>query len=236
MRLFKFLSLVVILMFSVSMARADSGGDGQPKIGASGPGSPDCNSFQGTTSGTGTINANCTVSGTTATTIVFAMPDALTSPNPDTLGLTCSASQLTAIGWTQNENTQTTINGVTVDECSFTAPTASQVSLQDIANALILDITSPTGFSGNTGTGFDGDCDWDDFITGIPVGCDITVTTNGDLSNQLFASNAAFDVAPSTSLLVPFPEPGTLWLLGMGLVALFAMKGRSSRKTARQAS
>lgn len=233
MRLFKFLSLAVVLMFSVSIARADSGGDGHPKLGGSGPGSPNCNSFQGTTSGTGTINADCTVTGTTATTIVFAVPDALTSSNPDTLGLTCSASQLTSIGWTQNANTQVTINGVLVDECSFTAPTASQVTLQDVANALILDILSPTGNGGNNGSGFDGDCDWDDFITGIPVGCDITVTTNGDPANQLFAGNAAFDVAPSTSLLVPFPEPGSLILLviGLGGVALFQYR-RSKRATA----
>jgi hypothetical protein len=221
MRLFKFLSLAVVLMFSVSIARADSGGDGHPKLGGSGPGSPNCNSFQGTTSGTGTINSDCTVNTTPATTIVFAMPDSLTSSNPDELGLTCSASQLTSIGWTQNANTQVTINGVLVDECSFTAPTASQVTLQDIANALILSVVDPTGT--------DCQCNWDDFITGIPVGCDITVTTNGDPANQLFAGNAAYDVAPSPSLLVPFPEPGSLILLAIGLAGLALFQYRRSK-------
>lgn len=228
MKLFKFLSLVAVLTLSVSSALADGGGDGQPKLGASGPGSPNCSSFQGTTNANGTINSDCTVTGTAATTIFFAMVNSLTSPNPNTLGLTCSAPQLTAIGWTQNPNTQVTINGNLVDECSFSAPTSSQVSLQDVANALLESVLTPTGNG-------DCNCNWDDFVTGIPVGCDITVTTNGDSPSQLFAGNAAYDVAPTQGDLIPFPEPGTIWLLGLGLAGLVIVQRRMARKSANQA-
>ena len=224
-KMLKFLAVAAMLMLTVSVARADGGGDGQPKLGASGPGSPNCNSFQGTTNPDGSISSDCTVMGTAATTIFFAMPDSLTSSNPKTLGLTCSAPQLTAIGWTQNPNQQVMINGTLVDECSFSAPTASQVTLQDVANAILLSVLSPTGNG-------DCNCNWNDFVTGIPVGCDITITTNGDKPSQLFAGNAAYDVAPSQSLLVPFPEPGTLALLfiGMGAVALYQIR-RAKRVT-----
>lgn len=208
MRLLKVLSMLALLAFAVNVARADSGGDGQPKLGGSGPGSPNCNSFQATTDSKGAINADCTVTGSTATTIIFAAPDAGTNG-----GLTCSAQQLVAIGWTQNANVQTTVNGVVTDECSFTAPTASNVTLKDLANAAIESILTPTGNSSCS-------CNWDDFIFGIPVGCDITVTTKGDAPNQLFAPNTQFDVAPTTSALIPFPEPGTLWLVLFGMAGL----------------
>lgn len=208
MKLLKILSLAAMLAFAVNIARADSGGDGQPKLGGSGPGSPNCNSFQASTDANGAINADCTVNGSTATTIIFAAPDAGTNG-----GLTCSAQQLVAIGWTQNANTQSTINGVVTDECSFTAPTASNLTLQDIGNAILESILTPTGNSSC-------ECNWDDFIFGIPVGCDITVTTAGDSPNQLFAPNTQFDVAPTAGALIPFPEPGTLWLVLFGVAGL----------------
>lgn len=225
-KMLKFLSVAAMLVLSVSVARADGGGDGQPKLGASGPGSPNCSSFQGTTASNGSINSDCTVTGTTATSIFFAAPNSVTSSNPNTLGLTCSAPQLTAIGWTQNPNTQTMINGVLVDECSFSAPTASQVTVKDVANAILLSVLTPTGNG-------DCNCNWNDFVTGIPVGCDITITTNGDSPSQLFAGNASYDVAPSQTLLVPFPEPGTLLLLviGLGAIALYEIR-RVKRATA----
>jgi len=211
----RFLMLMAVVVLAAGTAMADSGGDGQPKLGAGGPGSPDCSSFQGAADPTGAINADCTVSGSTATTIIFAVPDALSSPNPNTLGLTCSAPQLTAIGWTQNANQQVAINGTLVDECSFTAPTASQVTGWDIANAVLLSVLDSTGNC---------NCNWTNFITGIPVGCDITVTTNGDKLSQLFAPNAAFDVAPTVTDLVPFPEPGTLWFVAIGLAGLMVYR------------
>jgi hypothetical protein len=208
LKLFRVLSVVALLALAVSVARADSGGDGQPKLGGSGPGSPNCNAFQASTDASGSINADCTVTGTTATTIIFAAPDAGTNG-----GLTCSAQQLVAIGWTQNANVQTTINGVVTDECSFTAPTLSTVTLKDIANAALESILTPVGNSSCQ-------CNWANFIFGIPVGCDITVTTAGDLPNQLFAPNTQFDVAPTVGTLIPFPEPGTLWLVLFGMAGL----------------
>jgi hypothetical protein len=211
--------MAALLVFAVSVARADSGGDGQPKLGGSGPGSPDCNSFQGSADANGNINADCTVSGAAQTTIIFAAPDNTTNG-----GLTCSANRLVAIGWTQNANVQTTINGVVTDECSFSAPTASTVTLQDLANSVLESAFSPTGNG-------DQNCNWDDFVFGIPVGCDVTVTTAGDPSNELFTPNAQFDVAPSTSDLVPFPEPGTLWLMVLGLGGLAIMQRKLARKS-----
>lgn len=226
LKLFRVLSMVALLAFAVNVARADSGGDGHPKLGGSGPGSPNCNSFQASTdAGGGIDNLDCTVNGTTATTIVFAVPDAGTiTPGAPNGGLTCSAQQLVAIGWTQNANVQTTINGVLTDECSFTAPTASQVTLKDIGNAILESALTPTGSSTCQ-------CNWDDFIFGIPVGCDITVTTAGDPSNQLFAPNTNFDVAPTISNLIPFPEPGTIWLMLFGFAGLFFLQRKMVRRS-----
>jgi hypothetical protein len=218
LKLFRALSLVALLAFAVTTALADGGGDGQPKLSGKGPGSPNCSSFQASTNAAGQIlDEDCTVTGTAATTIFFAAPDAGTNG-----GLTCSANQLVAIGWTQNANVQTTINGVVTDECSFTAPAANKVSLKDIANAAWETLTQSTG---------DCNCDWDDFITGIPVGCDIAVTTAGDAPNQLFAPNTQFDVSPTQANLIPFPEPGTLWLLVIGFAGLAIVQRKFARKS-----
>jgi hypothetical protein len=219
LKVFRVLAIASLMVFVGSPVRADGGADGQPKLGGSGPGSPNCNSFQASANTKGAINADCTVNGSTATTIIFAAPDAGTNG-----GLTCSARQLTAIGWTQNANMQTGINGVLTDECSFTAPTAATVTLQDIGNAILESLFTPTGNSSCQ-------CNWDNFIFGIPVGCDITVTTSGDSPNQLFDPNTQFDVAPTASSLIPFPEPGTLWLLVFGLTGLAIMHRKFARKS-----
>src|ERR1700690_722265 len=224
-KLFKILSVAALLALGVSAARADSGGDSQPKLGGAGPGSPNCGSFQGSADSTGAINADCTVTGTMASTIIFAAPDAETSANPKDLGLTCIAPQFLEIGWTMT-NSQVMMNGVLTDECTLTAPTASTVTAQDIANAQKL-----SGGPNND----EPDCDWDDFVYGIPVGCDITVTTAGNKPNQLFAPNASFDVAPGQSQLVPFPEPGTLFLLVVGLGGLAILQRKHARKSIAQA-
>jgi hypothetical protein len=222
-KMLKFLSVAAMLILSVGVARADSGGDGHAKLGASGPGSPNCSSFQAQADQNGNINSDCTVTGQTATSIFFAVQNSQTSNNPKTLGLSCSAPQLTAIGWTQNPTQQVMINGALVDECSFSAPTASQVTIQDIANSILESVLTPTG-NGNC------NCNWNDFITGIPVGCDITITTQGNAQNQNFASNATYDVAPSQGQLIPFPEPGTILLLMIGLGAIVLYQKRQAKR------
>ncbi len=222
MRLYRALPFAAMFLLAVSTAFADGGGDGAPKMGAGGPGSPSCSTFQSSADSNGDINAECTVTGDVPeTTIIFAAPANETSSNPDTLGLSCTAPLLTAIGWTQNPNQQVTINGTVVDECSFTAPTLKTVTLSDVANAAWESIADNTG---------DCNCNWADFILGIPVGCDVTVTTQGDPSTELFAANAAFDVAPTQSDVLPFPEPGTLWLLAFGVVALVLFQRRQAKR------
>ena len=220
MKLIRVLSLVALLGISVSVALADSGGDGQPKLGGAGPGSPDCSSFQATADQNGAINTDCTVTGSTATTIFFAAPNSETSANPNDLGLTCLAPNFLLLGWTQNANVQVTINGVLTDECSFTAPAVA--SAKDIADALMLDATQSTGSA---------QCGWREFITGIPVGCDITISTTGNKPNQLFAPDASFDVSPSQPDIIPFPEPATLWLMVLGLAGLAITQRRLVRKS-----
>jgi PEP-CTERM motif len=224
LKLIQILTVAAVLAFGVSVAHADSGGDGQPKLGGKGPGSPDCGTFQGSADSTGAINADCTVTGTMASTIIFAAPNAQTSANPNFLGLTCIAPQFLEEGWTMT-NSQVTMNGVLTDECTLTAPTASTVTAQDIANSIKL--------SGGANSD-EPDCDWDDFVFGIPVGCDITITTAGDKPNQLFAPNASFDVSPSQGQLVPFPEPSTLMLLVFGLGGLAIVQRKLARKSIAQ--
>jgi hypothetical protein len=197
------------------VAHADSTGDGRVVMGGGPAGSPSCSSFQTSTDATGAIATNsddCTVTGSTpATVVAFAIPAADTNG-----GLTC-VSSLTNIGWTASQ-TSFSLGGVQVDECSFTAPTKVSWETQ----SYLWSIGDPYLGHG------DHDCDLDDFVLGIPVGCDITFSTNGDASNQLFVENAPFDVAPTNdpSGLVPFPEPGSFALLLLGMVTLPLLRRR----------
>ncbi|MGD1211172.1 MAG: PEP-CTERM sorting domain-containing protein [Candidatus Acidiferrales bacterium] len=210
MKLLKVLGAVGLTLFAVGVVRADStGGDSRIVLGGGPGGSPSCSSFQASADSSGVIaNGDCIVTGTTATVVAFATPAA------DVLGgaLTCS-SNLTNIGWNPSGTSQVTIGGILVDECLFTAPSSVSDATIDYLKYVIHD-----PYRGHN----DGDCDLDDFVLGIPVGCDITSNTvSGATGTDLFAADAVFDVAPTTADFVTFtPEPGSLALLMLGLVTL----------------
>jgi hypothetical protein len=212
MRLIKIASLLsLVLLFSASIVGAD-GIDGHIRMGGGGGGSPSCNSFQGTTDGNGLINGHCAVTGETVTTIEFAILDQNSNG-----GLSCSAPGLSAINWTASPVTTSVSNGVTVDQCSFTAPTT--ITQEAYLHSIFQDGSPKIN---------DGDCDLDDFLLGIPVGCDVTFNTS--IPKQLFAENSLFDVsANNTPLATLTPEPQSLSLLLLGLAGLPFVRRKVAR-------
>jgi hypothetical protein len=211
-RLAKIASLLTLVLFSASIVCAD-GIDGHIRMGGGGGGSPSCNSFQGTTDGSGLINGHCAVTGETATTIEFAILDQNSNG-----GLSCGAPELSAINWTASPVTTSVSNGVTVDQCSFTAPTTIAPGAYRFA------ISQDNGNPKIN----DGDCDLDDFLLGIPVGCDVTFNTS--IPKQLFAENSLFDVsANNTPLATLTPEPQSLSLLLLGLAGLPFVRRKLAR-------
>jgi len=226
LKLFRVLGVVGLFFFAAGILHADSLGDSRIVMGGgTDPSDPSCTAFHSSADSTGAIvSGDCTVAaGPAATAVVFATPAA------DVLGgaLTCS-SNLTNIGWNPSgapvsglpgwyQASTATIGGVAVDECSFTAPS----SVSDTTK-YYLKHTIHDPYKGYN----DGDCDLDDFVLGIPAGCDITFSTPSgatgeDGNEELFAENAVFDVSGTgTGGLLPFPEPGTLALTLLGLVTL----------------
>jgi hypothetical protein len=217
---------MLLMLFGAGVAQADgTGGDGHVNMGGGGPGSPTCTQFQGVTGPTGSISSDCTVAkGTIATTIGFAVPDAFTEG-----GLSCS-SNLTKIGWT-SASAQFTINGLLVDECSFTAPT--KITWSAYLYAISQDNWNPRIN--------DGDCDLDDFLLGIPgaykdgngsKGCDIEFSTNTN-DTQLFGGNDPFDVAPGNTVddfkSFAVPEPASFSFLLVGLTCLRFLRRKAAR-------
>jgi hypothetical protein len=200
----RMLSVVALGLFVASIARAD-GLDGHVLLGGGPGGSPSCNSFQASTNAQGLINAlsgnaDCVVTGQTATIIQFAILD-INSKG----GLGC-ASSLTEIGWTLHLSNH--LGGI--DVCTLTAPTdGEEESLSHFAGPLGHESDPP-------------ECDFENFAHGIPVGCDITFTT--DNPNQPFVGNALFDVSADNTPLASLPEPGSLSLLLSGLTGLVFLR------------
>jgi hypothetical protein len=219
-----FVGVVALALVLGGVVHADTtGGDGRIVIGGGPMGSPPCTSFQASTNSEGAIvgdQANgadgCVVTGSTATVLAFAIPDALTNG-----GLTC-ASSLTTIGWTESQTTLS-LGGVQVDECYFTAPTPPSWVPPQATEAY-------DAFAEYQAQ--EGICNLGDFLLGIPVGCDITFGTDGDAPNQLFAENAPFDVATTSnpSSFVPFPEPGSVALMLLGLATLPLLRRRLAQQ------
>lgn len=198
MKFVKVVFIAGLILFATSVARAD-GFDGHVLLGGGPGGSPSCSSFQGSTDSNGLINGDCTVTGETATTIRFAILDQNSNG-----GLGCSSS-LTEAGWTVHLSTS---GGV--DICTVTAHPDGEES------------GKPLFKSREHHNDTSNDCDIDDFAQGIPVGCDITFTT--DDPTKPFLGNKPFDVSANNSPLASLPEPGSLSLLLSGLTGLVFLR------------
>jgi len=225
LKLMNALLVTALVLFTAGVVHADdiSGGDSRIVIGTGPGGSPDCSEFQGSAVD-GIISDDCIVTGTDATSVTFAVPTA------DVLGgaLSCSSS-LTNIGWTTPGSFTATIDGTSVDACTFTAPTT--VSLWTWAYLAISGDGIPLWYVGSSSAFNDGDCDLDDDTLGIPVGCDITFSNSGATGTQLFTADAVFDGSPDgVGGLAPFPEPSTLALMLLGLAPCAFLRRRVAQR------
>jgi hypothetical protein len=109
--------------------------------------------------------------------------------------LTCT-SNLTTIGWIE------TASSGAVDFCTFTAPSETTLAFIAIAK--------------DSGNGInDGDCDLDDFLVGIPHGCDFTAKT---VTGSFFTPGAPVGLSVNGALIpILAPEPSSALLLLGGL-------------------
>ena len=245
LKLMNALLVTALVLFTVGVVRADDigGGDSQVVLGGGPHGSPSCTGFQATADGSGLIEdpdggpAGCAVdNGEFVTSITFAVPnadtlDGLTVTSP--LTTTFAGTALSFLDWTETGNctgaeANTAPGGI--DVCTLTAPALPSGPPGTI---ILADLTA-------LGIINDGDCNTDDFIFGIPgggvngtplnEGCDITFATVAgatDENTKAFVSGAVFDVSPTgTGGLVPFPEPGSLALLMLGLLTLPFLRRR----------
>jgi len=219
LRAFKLIFAAAVLILASSVVRADGIGDPRVNMGGGPGGSPTCGSNTGTTGSAGLLAVDCIVvaasaGGTgTVTTFAFEVADINTFiTNPLLAGITCSSKNL--IGWSF---TSLNVSGG-IDTCTATAPTTVSATTIAILKAM------HDPFTGKN----DGDCDADDFVLGIPVGCDIKITS---LTGQdLFKVNAPVGFASNgDSLPSLLPEPGTVSLLMLGLTGLPFLRRKVAR-------
>lgn len=216
MRFLRVLFVVTLVISAAGVVRAD---DTKVNMGGGPGGSPACGSNLAAVDGSGALTADCLVTSATGavTTFSFEVLDSNTIGG----GLTC-ASDLSNIGWT---GTLTAHNLGGIDICTLTAPTV--VSWQTYAYLLA---SGDPYLGGSTIQYFhnDGDCDLDDFVLGIPVGCDIKITSaTGSIG--LFALGTSVGFAVNNNLLPSLPEPATLALLLLGLTGLPLLRRKFAR-------
>lgn len=232
MKLINALVVAALILFAANAVRADDttdDGDSRVVIATTPPGSPPCTGFQGLTNSNGTISADCTVEGSTSTTFTFYVPtaDLLAAPGSATPSLSCQ-SDLQKIGWTATSGS-TVLGGVPVSTCTYTAPTSISG-----ATYLYLLLSGDPYFGPPTKDYSDGDCDLDDDLLGIPAGCDVTFSSpkGASTSNgEVFAADAYFGFSPTgASGEIPFPEPGSLALLLVGLLPLAFLRRRAAQR------
>ncbi|MGA8142992.1 MAG: PEP-CTERM sorting domain-containing protein [Candidatus Acidiferrales bacterium] len=222
MKAFKLMAVIAVVLFASSIVRAD-GVDARVNVNPGpDPILPSCGSAQFMADSTGAFNVACDTTVLT-TQITFAALDVTTQG-----GLSC-ASNLTSLFNSSGPLAQFNWTGTTsnnaggVDSCTFTAPaiptgwTATQ----------ILNLLTAFGIVN------DGDCDNDDFIFGIAAGCAINFNTNGN-GTMLFTANAQGDISTNGAALIPFPEPSSLGLVGIGIVALLVGRRRFKNGSALQ--
>jgi hypothetical protein len=207
---FKMLSVTALVLFAASIARAD---DTRVNMNGGPGGSPPCGSNSASADpNTGALTTDCNVTNATGTvtTFSFEVADANTIGG----GLTCN-SNLTNIGWT---GTLTSHISGGVDICTLTAPE----SVSDATDDFLEELGDPHHVRN------DHDCDLDDFVLGIPVGCDIKINnTVGGLSP--FVGGAPVGFSSNGDSLPSLPEPGTLGLVLVGLTGLPLIRRKLAR-------
>jgi hypothetical protein len=219
LRAFRVIFAAAVLILASSVVRADGIGDPRVNIGGGPGGSPTCGSNTGTTGSAGLLAVDCIVvsaseGGTgTVTTFAFEIADI----NTFSAGITCSSttSKTGLIGWSFTPPANV-IGGI--DTCTATAPT----TVSPMTIAILKAMGDP--YTGKN----DGDCDADDFVLGIPVGCDIKITSL--TGEDLFKANAPVGFASNgDSLPSLLPEPGTVSLLLLGLTGLPFLRRKVAR-------
>jgi hypothetical protein len=243
LRMLKLMSVAAVLILGSSIVRADGLTDARVGVTGGGGASGNCTSFQLTADGGGNIvpgtNTECKVTGVNATSITFAVPVGQTGSGP---GLQVYSPLLGSLppslpSWLQSwvsefvwteicPSTPVAAGGTSVFECTLTAPT---MPTDGFSKLMMADLTS-LGIMG------DGDCDKNDFLFYIPVGCDIKFTTGaignlpGDTSSQLLSGGAQLDSnVNGNGNFIPFAEPSALSLLLVGFAGLPLLRRRLVR-------
>jgi hypothetical protein len=218
-KLVKVLSLVALLLAAANAVRAD---DTRVVFDGGGGHSPDCGSATFQVNGAGLLSADCSVTTATGpvTTFSFEVADSNTTGG----GLTCQSNLVTMDGWSGPTAPVHNANGI--DTCTFTAP--AHVSWQTYWNLLL---TGDPYIGGPTISTFhnDGDCDLDDFVLGIPVGCDVLFSNPSNGTNNLFVADSLAGVFSDGNTAPALPEPGTLGLLLVGMTSLPFLRRRFAR-------
>jgi hypothetical protein len=206
----KLLIAVIAVAFAAGIAQADGMADPRTNLGTGPGGSPTCGSNLENVSSTGLLAIDCLVvsvskGGTgTITEFVFGVQDTSTF----SAGITCSSvaasGQFPLVGWTI---TSTNVSGG-IDTCLAMAPTTVSANTIAILKAMH-DPYKATN---------DGDCDSDDNVLGIQVGCDLKISSL--TSQDLFVPNAPVGIGADGDKLPSLPEPGTVSLLVLGLTGL----------------
>jgi hypothetical protein len=214
-RFVRLFSIAALVLFAVGIVRAD---DTRVNMNGGGGGSPACGSNVAAADGSGALTADCLVTNATGavTTFSFEVLDANTLSNglPNG-GLTCASQLSSTDGWT---GTLTAHNVGGIDICTLTAPTTVSSAVIAALKAL------GDAYVGHN----DGDCDLDDFVLGIPVGCDIKIDSATG-SSGFFAPNTPVGFAVNGNQLPSLPEPGTLALLLVGLTGLPLLRRKFAR-------